>query len=81
MTTINLMIQLPLERADVEEFKRSDLFVIPHLALERPGLLVALATLERHVEGGGNDEAIAAFRVLGEFFARAKITTARRSHA
>ena len=81
MSRVNMTIQLPLERVDVEEFKGSDLFIIPHLALERPGILAAMAALEGFVEKNGDGKAVAAFQTVGEFFARAMITGPRRADA
>lgn len=81
MTTVNMTIQLRLDEAEVPAFKGADLFVTPHKAWERPAVLSSLAVLERFVEASGDAEAITAFQVLGGFFARSKVTEARRVDA
>ncbi|MBU3032382.1 hypothetical protein [Paracoccus marinaquae] len=81
MTTINLTIQLRLDEADMPLFTGTDLFVIPHLPVEREGVLRAMAVLERFVEASGDAGAISAFQAVGEVFARARVTGARGADA
>ena len=80
-STVNLTVQLRLDEADIPLFKGADLFVIPHLPAEREGLLAAMAGLEAFVERAGDARAISAFKAVGEFLARARVTGSRRADA
>lgn len=76
-----LTVQLNVPDDQVEAFKRDDLLIVPHESAERAVLLHALADLETACEATGNERTVAAFRVVGEMFARAKFTGKRKSDA
>ena len=62
MTTVKLTIQLRLDESDAPLFTAADLFVIPHLPVEREWILQAMAAAERLVEASGDADAVSAFQ-------------------
>lgn len=73
--------EVPMPRDEVKAMARRAILLIPLDPGEGEGLQAALAELERHVERGGDERALTAFRALSEAFARAKVIGPRRLSA